>query len=896
MGHAPSSQAISPGRLGTRRSRRLNLLAVLLMAATIVCTAKGLDYDSDEYHLNLLWGAVSELHATAGDYFYQGGDAAQVRESLVGQIDLIRANLSDMELGGVDEHDEIVIRSTRAFLGQMQILAELIGQGDTEGVRVQFIEAASTMETSLSGAYLRGLREHHERGTRWLAAALVSMLLTGATATVSIYVHIRQREGARSLLDRMAVARDALEQSDQRFRALVQHAPGIILLVNPDLTIKYASPAVTSILGYEPDEMVGADLGGFVHPDDPALIVGEDHAICGDSDAVLSVQAFRAVHKDGSWRWLEGTISNRLNDPVIGAVVSTLRDVTDLITQQQKVDETASQFQVAFFRNPQPMYIYDRATFELLEVNDALLQRYGYSRQEMLARHLWDIRPTADFSWLKGESDGWREGTIRLAPVTHQTRAGEQLSVEITGHHLDFGGRPAALIVATDITRRLQLTAQLEHQAFHDALTGLANRASFVRQLGAVSEGSRLQGMGFTLFFFDLDNFKAINDALGHDAGDDLLRHVAMQLQRSHREEDFAARLGGDEFMAILPEVTDPDQARALAERMRVAIATPIILSGQVVQPSCSIGIVIAEPDGEASADQLMRCADVAMYAAKQLGKGQSAIYHSSMDQFARDRLILQGELQVAIATGQLMLHYQPMVHVGTGRVQGVEALLRWNHPVRGLLLPEQFLPLATESGLICDIDAWVVETVLATAREFSLTTNLPEPLRWSVNLSSVRLEDSAFVDRMVAAVKASPVALVLELSVTTEQRQLRTLRDAILLLRRHGVTIVIDAVGSASIPLNDLFSLSVDGMKLAREMVQDYGRSPVRQAAVEGIAAFAGALGLGLSAVGVESREQVAALRNIGCTLVQGHAFADAVPIDELPPYLTGRMISIHD
>jgi diguanylate cyclase (GGDEF)-like protein/PAS domain S-box-containing protein len=381
----------------------------------------------------------------------------------------------------------------------------------------------------------------------------------------------------------------------------------------------------------------------------------------------------------------------------------------------RRLAASEARYRLLFDASPRPLWVYDEATLAVLAVNGAALQQYGYGRDEFLALTIRDLRPAEDVAALEahvaavparlGASRVWR----------HRRKDGSVFDVEVTSHALAWDGRAARLVLAADVTARTRLEAELTHQALHDPLTGLGNRTLFRERVEtalarAAREGGAAAGAGVAVLFLDLDNFKTVNDSLGHGAGDALLTTVARRLLNATRGCDAVARLGGDEFAVLVDGVHGPDEAVVVAERVLDAMRRRVRLEGAEVTVAASIGI--ATSAHAETAEALLRDADVAMYRAKARGKGQYLVFEPAMHAAALARLRLEGELRRAVkrqrggrggaaADGAFHLAYQPIVALATGEVRGVEALLRWRHPARGMISPAEFIPLAEETGLI---------------------------------------------------------------------------------------------------------------------------------------------------------------------------------------------------
>jgi diguanylate cyclase (GGDEF)-like protein/PAS domain S-box-containing protein len=464
---------------------------------------------------------------------------------------------------------------------------------------------------------------------------------------------------------------------------------------------------------------------------------------------------------------------------------------------------------------------------------------------------------------------------------------GSALHAEIIATNLLDEPTVRGIVLNTrDVSERKRLEQQLVHQAFHDPLTGLANRALFRDRVSHALTLARRHGHALTVLFLDLDDFKKVNDSLGHDIGDRLLIAAAERFRSCTRVTDTVARFGGDEF-AILLEERGAVDATALVERLREAMEPPFLLGGNEVHVHASIGI--ASAGGADTADDLLRNADVAMYAAKRSGKGRSELYRSDMHAAIHERLELEGALALAIERNELTLHYQPIVCLRSGRPRGVEALVRWNHPRHGCLLPGHFVPLAEETGLILRLGEWVINEACRQIADWRSTFPGLD-LSMAVNISGRQFLDPQIVHVTRDALEASrlsPSALTLEITESVLMQQTEAMLERLEELRRIGVRLAIDDFGTGYSSLGYLRRFPLDMLKIAKPFVDDVSSGVERAALARAVVGLGETLGLRTVAEGVELAEQRAALTLLGCELGQGHLFAAAMPPDRLEGYL---------
>ncbi|HEX2039798.1 MAG TPA: EAL domain-containing protein [Acidimicrobiales bacterium] len=411
------------------------------------------------------------------------------------------------------------------------------------------------------------------------------------------------------------------------------------------------------------------------------------------------------------------------------------------------------------------------------------------------------------------------------------------------------------------------------HQATHDALTGLPNRTLVIDRLTHALARSRRTPRGLAVLFVDLDRFKVVNDSLGHSVGDEVLIQIAERLQSAVRPGDTVSRLAGDEFVVVCEEFEDEADLLRLGERMAHAIARPLHLYGRETIITASIGIAIACP--ETRAEDLLRDADVAMYRAKERGRSRIEVFDEAMRTRMLDRLETEHALRVAIQQGALVLHYQPTVCLTTGRVLSFEALVRWQHPERGLVPPSEFVPLAEDTGLIVPLGRWALRTACEQLAAWRTARPELDHLQVSVNLSARQFADPhlvALVSEALAASALPPDRLWLEITESALMEEAEATVDTLRALRALGVRISIDDFGTGYSSLSYLKRFPVDVLKIDRSFVDGLGVDPEDQAIVTAIVSLARALGLGVVAEGVETAEQLDEVRRLGCNSVQGY------------------------
>ena len=492
-------------------------------------------------------------------------------------------------------------------------------------------------------------------------------------------------------------------------------------------------------------------------------------------------------------------------------------------------------------------------------------------------------------------STGEGEGHTGLIEYRIEHSDGHHLFVETLRTNLMHDANVRGIVLNTrDIGERREFEEQLQHQAFHDSITGLANRALFHDRVTHAIERQERDSKPIAVLFVDLDDFKTINDSLGHVAGDQVLAEVGERLKGELRAADTAARLGGDEFAVLLEDGGEGIMAADVAERIKQMLVEPFLLEGKEVFVRASVGIAVADGEQPSNTEELLRNADVAMYMAKERGKGRFEMFEPAMHDTALKRLELKADMQRAVEHGEFILHYQPVIELVTGRITGVEALIRWMHPERGMVQPLDFIPLAEETGLIVTIGQWVMRQACQYA--VSLHTQFPSlpDFHMAVNLSARQLSRPEIVDEVREILEETglnPALLILEITESVMMQDMELSIARLTELKGLGVKLAIDDFGTGYSSLNYIRRFPVDILKVDKSFVDSVGDAGEASALTAAVIDLAGILNLTPVAEGIERADQLEALLSLNCDLGQGFLFAKPLSSDALQALLDERL-----
>jgi len=591
----------------------------------------------------------------------------------------------------------------------------------------------------------------------------------------------------------------------------------------------------------------------------------------------------RLLSRVGEPRYIEvSTSSVRNTSGQVVSVVEIARDITQRKQAQEALIESEARYSSVFRDNFAVMLLIDPDSSAIVDANPSACEFYGYDHEQLLAMTMPEINV------LNGEKEAREIEEARLLNRNHydfrqQLKNGEVREVEVYSGPVQIQGRKLIYSIVHDVTDRKRAEEQIQHLAFHDALTELANRALLEDRLTlSLAEAARNQKQG-TLIFIDLDRFKVINDSLGHHLGDRLLQEVGKRLKGLARKTDTICRTGGDEFILLLPGIDGGTNAAYFANRILDSFALPFELEGREVFISPSIGISLFPGDGEDSVT-LIRNADAAMYLAKQQGRNNFQFFKPELTNLAQQRLILESDLRHALLEKQLQLHYQPQVDATTGVLIGVEALVRWPHPTQGWISPVRFIPIAEECGLIESLGYWVLHTACTQNKAWQ-ESGYP-PIRMAVNVSGRQFQQANFietVDRVLAETGLDPRFLEVEVTENIIMENVEETVQTLNSLKARKISLAIDDFGTGYSSLSYLRQFPIDRLKIDRSFVINIIQDADDAAIASAVIGLAKTLNLEVIAEGVETVEQAEFLRERQCDLLQGYYFSRPVPPQEL-------------
>src|ERR1051325_506957 len=726
------------------------------------------------------------------------------------------------------------------------------------------------------------------------------MLASGEVRDVEVHsgpVEIGGRTVLYSIVhditERKLAEQEVAAANSQRKAVLDAATPVAIIATDPHRVIRRLTPCAERMPGHDADEMIGKHSVVELHQQGELAHSAERLAMSVQRPFdVLVVRASAEGLEEREWTWVRKdgreitvllAVTALRSDA--GAITGYLHVATD-VTERKAAEAMLRRQTAAITASMDGIGILD-AELDFTYVNDALAKLYGYaSAQSLVGTSLAELYEASENdrfrNWILPivlERGRWRGETAGLR------RDNSTFPQEISMTALDGGG---IVIVVRDISERTYAEEQIKHLAYHDALTGLPNRLLFKDRLTVALSHAQRDGSRLAVLFLDLDRFKVINDSLGHNIGDQLLQAVAARVQSCVRESDTVARLGGDEFTLLLPNLNRSEDAAPVAQKLLEAVRYPFHIEGREFFITTSIGVSLYPEDG-LDAETLIKNADTAMYQAKEQGRDNYQLFNAFINARALQRIALEHGLRRALVNDELAVHYQPIFDFRSGRITGMEALLRWNHPEMGSIPPGMFIPLAEANGVMVPIGMWAMRAACMQARQWHLAGF--KNLSLAVNLSVCQLQQPDLVQRVREILEETQIqARMLELEITessamqSPETSVRTLYE----LKKLGVRISLDDFGTGHSSLSYLKRFPIDTLKIDQSFVRDITTDPDTASIVSAIIAMARSLRLKVIAEGVEFSEQANFLRRYNCDQMQGYLIKPPVPAQEFLDLMT--------
>ncbi|WP_300084309.1 EAL domain-containing protein [Rhodoferax sp.] len=680
----------------------------------------------------------------------------------------------------------------------------------------------------------------------------------------------------------------ALQEREALFRAVFDNAAVGIAQIAPDGKFLQINQQFCQLIGYSHKEVMaqGFDFQRITLPEDLAADLAQVQRLLSGQASSYQLEK-RYVHQDGHWVWVNLAVQlvrNAQGEPLY--FISAVSDIS-----ARKAADQALQLAASVFTHAREGIMITAPDGRIVNVNTAFSRITGYSRDEVLGRnpHLLSSG-RHDQAYFEAMWKGLLEKDHWYGEIWNRRKSGELfVEMQTISAVRDAQGQIGHFVALfSDITALKAHEQQLEHMAHFDALTGLPNRVLLADRLHQAMHNAQRRGLQLAVVYLDLDGFKLINDTHGHEVGDQLLMTLAERMKQVLREGDTLARLGGDEFVAVVVDLPQREACAPLLQRLLDAAHTPVALPEGQVQVSASLGVTYFPQTEEIDADQLQRQADQAMYQAKLAGKNRYHAFDTEQDRHLRGSRESQDRIRQALEQGELVLYYQPKVNMRSGQVVGAEALIRWQHPERGLVPPIEFLPAIENHMLMVEVGEWVMHTALTQLQAWqAMGLNLPV----SVNVSARQMQQHNFVPRLEAILAdhpgVSPALLELEVLETSALEDIGSASHVIEQCQQLGLRFALDDFGTGYSSLTYLKRLPVAQLKIDQSFVRDMLEDPDDLAILKGVIGLAEAFHREVIAEGVETVAHGAALLALGCELGQGYGIARPMPAAELPDWV---------
>jgi len=665
---------------------------------------------------------------------------------------------------------------------------------------------------------------------------------------------------------------------------LLDMARDAMVAVGTDGCIQYWNAAAERMFGYKAADVVGQLWGCIFLHDNPVLrdILWQEAISSGKWEGEILCRHARGTKVIALSRW--DVERDPAGNPIRILMVNTSIEQCSRLLGAS-VQATKQSFEELFGHHPDAVFVFDRES-RLISANASLEKLTGYTAQELMTIELDKLVQKTSLSPLR--------------QCFRKALTGEPQTMELMCLHRDGSEFEASISllpnvvnnvivgvhgIIRDISDRKSSERKVLYLANHDGLTGLPNRnLLYDRMQHAIEHARRYQSM-LGVLFMDLNRFKIINDSLGHDKGDLLLQTIAQRLKKIVRDEDTVARLGGDEFVVVLEHVRDIQDIEQFSNDLLRVVCQPVNLDGVTISVSTSVGACVYPNDGE-EPFQLLKNADLAMYTAKELGLGKFCLYKPEMNEKVVNRLSRENGLRQAIESRQLLLHYQPRLNINTNQIAAVEALVRWDHPEKGLIYPTYFIELAEETGMIDALGNWVFATACRQLKKWRDIGLLPTKMSINVSVKQLHEDFCSMATQVLEELGLSPSYIELEITESALMVNLESTYDTLIKLKGMGMSLSIDDFGTGYSSLNYLKRLPIDTLKIDKAFVRDIGDDPDDTAIVNATIAMAHSMELEVVAEGVVTYEQLEFLQNAQCDEIQGYLLCQPLPSAEIETY----------
>ncbi|MDD5171087.1 MAG: EAL domain-containing protein, partial [Syntrophales bacterium] len=696
-------------------------------------------------------------------------------------------------------------------------------------------------------------------------------------------------------------AEEKLKESENKYRLLADNVDDVIFVLDMNMNYTYISPSVKILRGYEPEELMKLSARETLTPaswDLAARTLAEvmelEKSEPKERSTARTLQ-LEMKRKDGTTVWTEvkfSIIRDENQQPV--NIIGLTRDITERKQAEEILQKSEERYRILVEYASDMIFRTDESghfTF----INSVMTHVTGYTEDEIIGKHYkMLVRPDKFKEVMKlfaRQYENRVQNTYQEFPII--TKDGQEIWIGENTQLLVEDGRVSGFqAVARDITERRRMEGEIQFLATHDSLTGLPNRLMFSQILNQAIHSAKRHQRQFAVLFLDLDRFKIINDTMGHEAGDLLLKEIAARLKQTLRAVDVVGRLGGDEFIILIEEVKELSQVVILADKILAAILRPITLMGKECRITASIGICMYPKDAE-DEQSLMKNADIAMYLGKEEGKNNYQFYSKDIQSKSLERLSIETNLRGALERNEFSLHYQAQVDFKTNEIKGVEALLRWHNPYLGSVTPTQFIPVAEEFGLIIPIGRWVLKT--ACAQNVAWQKQGLPAVCMSVNLTRRQLMDENLINDIRTALNESGMASnLLELDITEGMvmHNTKLIISILAKIKSMGVRLAIDDFGTGYSSLAQIKEFPIDTLKVDRSFIRKIPKDIENKAITEAIIAMGKTLGLNVVAEGVETLEQMNFLREHSCDEMQGFYFSKPIMPEQFADLLRKHVI----